>query len=89
MKLLDTDKDQHIGFFDFLQPILHVVPSEVLNTFMQDQRFKQETFNDLRLGFDAVKKPANGGNCAEISILKAKLYEKGIEQSKQLLRAVD
>ena len=26
MKLLDTDKDSHIGFFDFLQPLLHVIP---------------------------------------------------------------
>ena len=60
MKLLDTDKDNHIGFFDFLQPIIHVVPEECLNAFMQDQRFKQEVFNDLRLGFDAVKKPVNG-----------------------------
>ena len=36
MKLLDTDKDSHIGFFDFLQPILHVVPTEVLSAFTQD-----------------------------------------------------
>lgn len=43
----------------------------------------------MRLGFDAVKKPVNGVNCGEISILKSKLYEKGIEQSKQLIRAVD
>lgn len=64
MKLLDTDKDSHIGFFDFLQPILHVVPSEVLNTFLQDQRFKQEVFNDLRLAFDTIKKPINGKSCA-------------------------
>lgn len=55
MKLLDTDKDEYIGFFDFLQPILHVVPAEVITAFTQDQRFKQETFNDLRLAFDAVK----------------------------------
>jgi len=36
MKLLDTDKDSHIGFFDFLQPILNVVPTEVLTAFTQD-----------------------------------------------------
>jgi len=53
MKLLDTDKDNHIGFFDFLQPIMHVVPPEVITAFTQDQRFRQETFNDLRLIFDA------------------------------------
>ena len=34
MKLLDTDKDSHIGFFDFLQPLLHVIPQEVVTAFM-------------------------------------------------------
>lgn len=33
MNLLDTDKDAYIGFFDFLQPILHIVPPEVLTAF--------------------------------------------------------
>ena len=36
MKLLDTDRDQLVGFFDFLQPIMHVVPPEVLTAFTQD-----------------------------------------------------
>ena len=40
MKLLDTDKDSHIGFFDFLQPLMHVVPAEVVAAFTQDQRFR-------------------------------------------------
>ena len=40
MKLLDTDKDNHIGFFDFLQPIINVVPPEVITAFTQDQRFR-------------------------------------------------
>ena len=33
MKLLDTDRDQMIGFFDFLQPIMNFVPAEVLAAF--------------------------------------------------------
>ena len=89
MKLLDTDKDSMIGFFDFLQPILHVVPPEVLNAFNQDQRFKQETFNDLRLAFDAVKTNDAGTIQAEIGAVKAKLSDKGVEQSKICIRAVD
>jgi hypothetical protein len=89
MKLLDTDKDSHIGFFDFLQPILNVVPTEVLSAFTQDQRFKQETFNDLRLAYDAVKRTVGNVVQAEVEAIKNKLYEKGLEQSKSLLRAVD
>ena len=55
MNLLDTDKDSHIGFFDFLQPMLHLVPPEVIQALTQDQRFRQETFNDLRLAYDSCK----------------------------------
>ena len=40
MKLLDTDKDSYVGFFDFMQPIQQVIPAEVLTAFTQDQRFK-------------------------------------------------
>ena len=36
MGLLDTDKDAQIGFFDFLQPVLHVLPAEVVTAFSQD-----------------------------------------------------
>ena len=89
MKLLDTDKDNHIGFFDFLQPIINVVPPEVITAFTQDQRFRQETFNDLRIAFDAVKRSVGGVVQADVDIIKSKLYEKGIEQSKLLQRALD
>ena len=89
MKLLDTDKDNHIGFFDFLSPILHVVPPEVITAFTQDQRFKQETFNDLRMAFDAAKNSVAGVVSAEVDHIRNKLFEKGIEQSKQLGRALD
>jgi hypothetical protein len=33
MKLLDTDKDDYVGFFDFLLPIISVIPPEVLTAF--------------------------------------------------------
>ena len=36
MKLLDTDKDDLIGFYDFLVPILHVLPAEILAAFTAD-----------------------------------------------------
>ena len=36
MGLLDTDKDGLVGFFDFLQPIMHIVPPEVMTAFTQD-----------------------------------------------------
>ena len=36
MNLLDTDKDNLIGFYDFLAPILHVVPPEVMAAFTAD-----------------------------------------------------
>jgi len=93
MNLLDTDKDAFIGFFDFLQPILHIVPAEVLTAFTQDQRFKQEVFNDIRLAYDSVKTTVpteNGPQVqADASTLHAKLIEKGSEQSKHLTRAFD
>jgi len=36
MKLLDTDRDTFVGFFDFIQPLMQVVPPEVLTAFTQD-----------------------------------------------------
>jgi len=90
MKLLDTDRDQMIGFFDFLQPIMNFVPAEVLAAFTQDQRFKQEVFYDLRLAFDAVKTVGpNKVVSAEVNLVHAKLIEKGAEESKLLTRAFD
>ena len=82
MKLLDTDKDSHIGFFDFLQPMLHLVPPEVIQALTQDQRFRQETFNDLRLAYDSCKQYVNGEIQATIDALKSKFIEKGPEQDR-------
>ena len=89
MNLLDTDKDSHIGFFDFLQPMLHLVPPEVIQALTQDQRFRQETFNDLRLAYDSCKQYVNGEIQATIDALKSKFIEKGPEQDRQLTRALD
>ena len=78
MKLLDTDKDELIGFYDFLVPILHVLPAEILAAFTADQRFKQETFNDLRIAYNACKTKAEGGYfAANIDLLRSKFVEKG------------
>ena len=81
MNLLDTDKDHKIGFFDFLQPILHVLPAEVVTAFTQDQRFKQDAFNDLRLAFEECKQTVDGVAKVNVETMRAKLIEKGAEQS--------
>ena len=72
---------------------MHVIPAEVLTAFTQDQRFKQEVFNDLRLAFDAVKTTVatvRGPTVqCEVVTLQAKLLEKGTEASKHLSRTFD
>ena len=50
-RILDLDKDGFVGFFDFLQPLMSVIPQDVIAMFSQDQRFQQETFNELRIAF--------------------------------------
>ena len=84
MMLLDTDKDGLVGFFDFLQPIMHIVPPEVMTTFTQDQRFKQGNFNDLRVAYDGCKQTNEEGGSAEanVDLLRSKLVEKGVEQNR-------
>ena len=44
---------------------------------MADQRFKQETFNDLRLVFDACKTTVAGQVQANVDTMRAKMIEKG------------
>jgi hypothetical protein len=46
--MLDVDKDQMVGFFDFITPVMSMLPPEVSAAFQNDQRFKQESLNDLR-----------------------------------------
>ena len=46
--MLDSDKDQMVGFFDFITPVMSMLPPEVSSAFQNDQRFKQESLNDLR-----------------------------------------
>lgn len=66
-----------------------MIPQEIVTAFTQDQRFKQETFNDLRLAFDAVKTTMGGQVEANVDAIRGKIVEKGVEQSKQLNRAFD
>ena len=46
--MLDEDKDKMVGFFDFLTPVMSMLPPEVATAFQNDQRFQQESLNDLR-----------------------------------------
>jgi hypothetical protein len=81
-KLLDADKDGLISFFDFITPLLPILPPEVTTMFTQDQRFKQETFNDMRIAFDQVStKEEDKKTKASIITLKTKLSEhsRGVE----------
>ena len=34
--MLDTDKDQMVGFFDFITPVMSMLPSEVSSAFYND-----------------------------------------------------
>ena len=43
----------------------------------------------MRLAYDAVKRTVGNIVHADVQAIKNKLYEKGLEQSKSLLRAVD
>ena len=71
--VLDEDKDGLVSFFDFITPLMSMLPPEVAMMFTQDHRFKQETFNDMRIAFDQVSKSIDGKTKADIHILRAKL----------------
>ena len=51
-KVLDEDNDGLVSFYDFITPLMPILPAEVAAMFTQDHRFKQETFNDMRIAFD-------------------------------------
>ena len=50
--MLDEDDDKLVSFYDFITPLMSTLPHEVAAMFTQDQRYKQESFNDLRIMFD-------------------------------------
>ena len=75
MKMLDEDKDGLVSFTDFITPLMPILPTEVALMFTQDHRFKQSTFNDMRIVFDQVSKVTEGEAAAEIEDLRAKLEE--------------
>ena len=86
-KLLDEDKDSLVSFFDLLTPLMSILPPEVTTMFTQDHRFKQETFNDMRIAFDQVAKTADGKTAASVLSLRSKLQEHS--RGKELLRQLD
>ena len=73
--MLDEDKDLLVSFTDFITPLMPILPTEVALMFTQDHRFKQSTFNDLRIVYDKVSKVTEGEVEAEIADLHAKLEE--------------
>ena len=54
--MLDEDEDTLVSFYDFLTPLMSTLPHEVAAMFTQDQRYRQESFNDLRIAFDQESK---------------------------------
>ena len=50
-----------------------MLPDEVAAMFTQDYRFRQETFNDMRIAFDQVSKNVDGKTVVEVQQLRAKL----------------
>ena len=86
-KLLDEDKDGLVSFFDFITPLMSILPPEVTTMFTQDHRFKQETFNDIRIAFDQVSKRIDGATTADLLTLRGKLHEHS--RGKELVRQFD
>lgn len=81
--MLDEDKDGLVSFFDFITPLMSMLPAEVAAMFTQDHRFKQQTFNDLRIMFDKVATQNDGIVEADITQLRGQLEE---HSRKDLLR---
>ena len=69
-RILDLDKDGFVGFFDFLQPLMSVIPQDVIAMFSQDQRFQQETFNELRIAFSQAARNADGKMQKSVTVSK-------------------
>ena len=86
-KLLDEDKDSLVSFFDLLTPLMAILPPEVTTMFTQDHRFKQETFNDMRIAFDQVSQTVDGKTTASILSLKTKITDHS--RRKDLMHQLD
>ena len=83
-KLLDSDKDTLISFFDLLTPLMSILPAEVTTMFTHDHRYVAETFNDMRIVYDQVATTENSTTKASIVSLRMKLHEH--PRSKDLIR---
>ena len=83
-KLLDSDKDTLISFFDLLTPLMSILPGEVTSMFTHDHRYVAETFNDMRIVYNQVATTENGTTKASIVSLRMKLHEH--PRSKDLIR---
>jgi hypothetical protein len=75
--MLDKDKDTWISFYDFLAPLMPILPPEVATVFTQESRYKTQTFNEIRSAFNAVKEETDVSMFqANVKTLARKLAEK-------------
>ena len=65
-----------ISFYDFLGPLLPMLPPEVSKVFVCENRYKNGVFNEIRSAFEAVRVGKDNNFSAEISALTKKIAEK-------------
>ena len=87
-EMLDEDKDKLVGFFDFLTPIMTLLPPEVAIAFQNDQRFQQESMNDLRALFIQSRTANKESSRYEVRLsdLKTNMFTKSDNQKQSLLK---
>ena len=71
--MLDEDTDSLVSFYDFITPLMSTLPNEVAAMFTQDQRYRQESFNDLRIAFDQESRIHEGRTVGNIAAIRARV----------------
>lgn len=71
--MLDEDTDSLVSFYDFITPLMSTLPNEVAAMFTQDQRYRQESFNDLRIAFDQESRIHEGQTVGNIAAIRARV----------------
>lgn len=88
--MLDKDKDTWISFYDFLAPLMPILPPEVATVFTQESRYKTQTFQEIRTAFNAVKYETDISMFqANVKTLALKLAEKPDPHGSILVRALE
>ena len=72
--MLDKDQDHWVSFFDFLAPLLPLLPPEVATIFTSESLFKSETFQQLRQTFDDIKLEVNADGSQDTSLMFKKFH---------------